>query len=86
MNDVSPLGPLPPGWRLCRLGDISVKIGSGATPTGGEKVYLPSRQRFALIRSQCVHDREVDFSALSFISEEDAVRLKARQFSLGMFY
>jgi type I restriction enzyme, S subunit len=83
MNDVSPLGPLPTGWCLARLGDLSVKIGSGATPTGGEKVYLPCRQRFALIRSQCVHDREFDLSALSFISDEDAARLRSARVQPG---
>ena len=48
----TPLGPIPKGWRLVRLKDITKKIGSGTTPKGGESVYLTSRGRFALIRSQ----------------------------------
>jgi hypothetical protein len=38
---ISPLGPLPEGWRLVRLKDISKKVKSGATPRGGERSYLP---------------------------------------------
>ena len=33
----------PPEWPVLRLGDIVSKIGSGATPTGGEDAYLPVR-------------------------------------------
>ncbi len=72
---ISPLGNIPTDWSLGRLGDLTVKIGSGATPTGGEQVYLPKRHHFALIRSQAVHDRYFDLSALSYITDEDAGRL-----------
>jgi len=69
-------GPLPDGWVLGRLGDLTTKIGSGATPRGGEATYLPSRENFALIRSQCVHDRRFDQSSLSFISDTQAQQLR----------
>jgi type I restriction enzyme S subunit len=26
-------------WKECKLGEITSKIGSGATPTGGENAY-----------------------------------------------
>ncbi|MDA8283677.1 MAG: restriction endonuclease subunit S [Actinomycetota bacterium] len=41
-------------WRRVSLGDVAVKIGSGATPRGGSSVYIDSGVAF--IRSQNVHD------------------------------
>ena len=35
----SPLGPIAESWRVVRLGDITTKIGSGATPRGGQSAY-----------------------------------------------
>jgi type I restriction enzyme S subunit len=61
---------------VVRLGDIALKIGSGATPTGGEDAYLPARRRFALVRSQNVFDRRFEKAGLAFISDEQADRLK----------
>jgi len=63
-------------WRVVRLGDIALKIGSGATPTGGEASYLVERTRFALVRSQNVFDRRFERAGLAFISDEQAARLK----------
>ena len=55
MNDeANPFGELPADWRFVQLRDITSKIGSGATPTGGQNSYLPSRRNFALVRSQNV--------------------------------
>src|ERR1700686_1579901 len=68
--------PHPDGWPVVRLGDITLKIGSGATPTGGEDSYLPKRSKFALVRSQNVFDRHFDKAGLAFISDEQAERLK----------
>lgn len=66
----------PREWPVVRLGDIALKIGSGATPRGGADGYLPVRNRFALIRSQNVFDRHFDYSGLAFISDEQAESLK----------
>ena len=71
----SPLPNIPSTWPLVHLGDLALKIGSGATPLGGEQVYLARRDRFALIRSQAVHDHFFDLSSLSYITDEDARRL-----------
>jgi type I restriction enzyme S subunit len=68
--------PHPGDWPVVRLGDIVLKIGSGATPTGGGEAYLPVRSQFALVRSQNVLDRRFDSSGLAFISDEQADRLK----------
>jgi type I restriction enzyme S subunit len=63
-------------WPVVRLSDIALKIGSGATPRGGEEYYLPTRDRFALIRSQNVFDRRFDPTGLAFISDNQAEELK----------
>jgi hypothetical protein len=68
--------PHPEGWPVVRLGEIALKIGSGATPTGGEEAYLPERSKFALVRSQNVFDRRFDRAGMAFISDEQADRLK----------
>lgn len=79
----SPLGILPEGWRLVHLRDITSKIGSGATPKGGESVYLQSRINCALVRSQNVHDRWFDSASLAFISDEHARELAGVELRTG---
>jgi type I restriction enzyme, S subunit len=71
----SPLGPLPDGWILAYLVDLTTKIGSGATPLGGEAAYLVVRDKYALIRSQNIFDRKFDSKNLAYISSQDAHRL-----------
>lgn len=73
---VSPIGRYPSHWKVAQLADITLKIGSGSTPPGGEAVYLPTRRNFGFVRSQCVHDRYFDVAAISFISDEDAAHLQ----------
>ncbi len=63
-------------WPVVSLAEIAVKIGSGATPKGGADAYLPSRARFALVRSQNVFDRRFDYDGLAFISDEQADGLR----------
>ena len=54
-----------------RLGDICIKIGSGATPTGGKDSYLADGD-FALIRSQNVLDFSFSYNGLAFINKAQA--------------
>ena len=63
-------------WPVVSLAEIAIKIGSGATPKGGADAYLPSRTRFALVRSQNVFDRRFDHDGLAFISDEQAGGLR----------
>jgi type I restriction enzyme S subunit len=56
-----------------RLDDITTKIGSGATPRGGEKVYRSSG--IALIRSQNVYNDGFHSDGLAFIGDEHAAEL-----------
>ena len=74
MADEIPIAALAE-WPVFRLGDIALKIGSGATPRGGEETYLAKRARFALVRSQNVFDRRFDTTGLAFVSDEQAKRL-----------
>lgn len=67
----------PEEWPVVRLADITLKIGSGATPRGGAENYLPERTGFALIRSQNVFDRYFDYSGLAFISDTQASELQS---------
>jgi len=70
-------------WGVVRLGEIATKIGSGATPTGGEDSYQSARTRFALVRSQNVFDRHFDSAGLAFISDEQASRLRGAELQPG---
>jgi len=56
-----------PDWQEKRLGDISIKIGSGSTPTGGAKVYQD--QGILFIRSQNVNNNRLLLEDITFISQ-----------------
>jgi len=57
-------------WESKKLGDITTKIGSGATPRGGQKSY--KTEGISLIRSMNVHDRYFKDKNLAFIDDEQA--------------
>jgi len=69
----SPLGPIPQGWEVVTLKDVTNKIGSGATPRGGKEAYKTEGIR--LIRSLNVYDYRFEFSNLAFIDEAQAAEL-----------
>ena len=62
-------------WKTYRLGDICKKIGSGATPRGGNVNYLDSGISF--IRSQNVYNLRFQMEGLVFIGEEAAQKLQS---------
>ena len=66
----SPLGRQPEGWRVVRLGAITSKIGSGATPRGGSAAYHDAG--ITLIRSMNVYDYSFVDDGLAFLSDEQA--------------
>ncbi len=66
----------PAGWKVRRLETFATKVGSGATPRGGQSVYLNSRVSHALIRSQYVFDRQFHRDEIAFISEEHSQELR----------
>jgi len=61
------------GWEEKALKDITTKIGSGATPRGGQSSYKDSG--ISLIRSMNVYDDGFRERKLAFIDEEQASKL-----------
>jgi len=61
------------GWEERKLGEITTKIGSGATPLGGEKSY--KTEGISLIRSLNVHDMRFRYKDLAFIDKNQADKL-----------
>lgn len=59
--------------RCRRLGDVTAKIGSGATPRGGKHAYHESG--IALIRSMNVHDLQFVREDLAHIDDSQAAAL-----------
>ena len=69
----SPLGEIPEGWEVKRLGDVTTKIGSGATPKGGKGAY--KTEGIHLIRSLNIYDYSFQFDNLACIDEDQAAGL-----------
>lgn len=62
------------GWTRATLGELTTKIGSGATPRGGEGSY--KTRGVSLIRSQNVHDGAFVSKGLARIDMEQARALE----------
>ena len=60
-------------WNEYKLSEITTKVGSGATPRGGQESY--KYDGISLIRSQNVLDFEFSSSGLAFIDNEQASQL-----------
>ncbi|MGH2543467.1 MAG: restriction endonuclease subunit S, partial [Ardenticatenaceae bacterium] len=60
-------------FKQIPLHKVTTKIGSGATPRGGENVY--KAQGISLIRSQNVYDYEFKTDGLAFIDDKQADKL-----------
>ena len=61
-------------WKEYKLSDVCLKIGSGATPRGGQESYL-SYGEYTLIRSQNVLDFDFTMKGLAYINEAQASKL-----------
>lgn len=61
-------------WKNCKLGGITSKIGSGATPTGGGNAY--KAEGISLIRSQNVLDFSFTEDGLAYIDQNQADELR----------
>jgi len=61
-------------WEEKQLIEITTKIGSGATPRGGNESY--KTEGVSLIRSMNVHDFEFRKKGLAFIDDQQARELK----------
>lgn len=61
------------GWEKKKMKEITTKIGSGATPLGGRKVYI--NEGVSLVRSMNVHYNEFKYDELAHINDEAANQL-----------
>lgn len=64
---------LPTGWASAELGALATKIGSGATPTGGQASYASSG--VPLIRSMNVHFGGFEPDGIAYLNEAQAQAL-----------
>ncbi|CAM8621518.1 HsdS Restriction endonuclease S subunits [Sphingobium cupriresistens] len=64
---------VPEGWERQQISNLVTKLGSGATPRGGEAAYKESG--ITLVRSQNVYDHAFDDDGLAFIDKEQAKKL-----------
>ena len=60
-------------WMEKKLGKLASKIGSGATPRGGQNSY--QTEGISLIRSLNVHDRRFKEKDLAFLDDKQAEKL-----------
>ncbi len=73
------VGLIPDDWDVASIGSKSTKVGSGITPTGGERIYKDFGRPF--VRSQNVGWGQLIIEGLSFIDEQthrtfDATEIK----------
>lgn len=61
-------------WKINTLKEVTLKIGSGATPRGGKESYTTIGT--ALVRSMNVHDRFFKEKNLAYINEKQAKDLQ----------
>jgi type I restriction enzyme, S subunit len=61
-------------WQSEPLASLTLKIGSGSTPRGGDAVYIS--EGTALIRSQNVYNNEFHMDGLVYIDEKTAEKMK----------
>ena len=62
------VGVIPEDWDVSNLGEKTIKVGSGITPTGGEKVYKTEGRPF--LRSQNIGWGYLILDDVAFINEE----------------
>ncbi len=72
---------LPPGWAAPSLFEITTKIGSGATPRGGETAYKSSGT--PLIRSMNVRFEGLARQGMAFIDQAQAMALNGATVARG---
>ena len=64
-------------WKMCTIGELATKVGSGVTPRGGEAVYKTEGHPF--VRSQNVGLGNLLLDDIAFIDEETHLRQKSTE-------
>ncbi len=62
------------GWEVKKMGEVCSKIGSGATPRGGNESY--KKTGITLIRSLNIYNNSFSYKDLAFIDENQAKQLE----------
>ena len=75
------VGVIPSEWECGRLGDLTTRVGSGITPSGGERVYVTEGRPF--LRSQNVGWGALDLADLTFITDEIHASFAASEIEQG---
>ena len=75
------MGVIPEDWECGRLGDLTTRVGSGITPSGGERVYVTEGRPF--LRSQNVGWGVLDLADLAFITDEIHASFAASEIEEG---
>ncbi len=75
------MGVIPDDWECVQLGDLAIRVGSGITPTGGERVYTSEGRPF--IRSQNVGWGKLELDDLTFIPEHIHTTFTASEIKEG---
>jgi type I restriction enzyme S subunit len=70
----SALGKIPEGWEVVTVEQISTRVGSGVTPTGGQDVYLPEGIKF--VRSQNVTFAGLLLDDIAYIDSKTHAKMK----------
>lgn len=65
--------PPPKGWTFVRLGQITNKIGSGSTPSGGREVYV--KEGVPFLRSQNIWNDGLRLDDVACITQEEHERM-----------
>lgn len=71
-DDEFPFTP-PKGWTFVRLGQITIKIGSGSTPRGGREVYV--KEGVPFLRSQNIWNDGLRLDDVACITQEEHGRM-----------
>lgn len=61
---------IPQNWKWVRLGDISAKITSGSTPTGGSKSSAYVEKGYCFFREQNIYNDGIHEEGMVYITEE----------------
>jgi len=62
--------PIPTNWKWVRLGDITRKIASGNTPTGGRNSGVYVQNGYCLFREQNIYNDGIHEEGMVYITEE----------------
>ena len=70
-------------WKKCTIGGLTIKVGSGVTPRGGEAVYKTEGHPF--VRSQNVGLGHLLLDDIAYIDEDTHQRQRIQSYNWMMY-